>query len=371
MTRTILLMGVCLLAMPAWAQDAKSPFSGAAEFMLMNDWTVSSDNGDDEKNNLAGEIDAVFDYAINDRLTLETHLMLEPMDQAQSKNPGADDDIYLESEGAYVEEIKLLYALNDQWTVFGGKYDPAYGTAFDERGLADNIFAEDYELAEKIGGGARYEADSAAIGHYGLEASAFFNDTTILSEAVITQRDRLRQSDGGAGNTNDPRSFALSADAEDFMRVKGLDVLAAYRFQHEGEADEDAGTGRDEKGVVLGAAYAWPVTTDITLDHKIEWARTFDVDGVVNDDSGEFQDRDYLYLNTVATYDAWDLSLSWTQREVDNQGVSPDNTDELAEAALGYSVTDALHVQGGVFALDEDGVDSTHAAAKLTYGVEF
>ena len=58
-------------------------------------------------------------------------------------------------------------------------------------------FAEDYELAERLGGGVEIALPDIGFGQHSLTATVFLADTSVLSESIFVNRGRTRLASGG------------------------------------------------------------------------------------------------------------------------------------------------------------------------------
>ena len=230
--------------------------------------------------------------------------MFEPLDQAAGVN--ANDDIWFDRNGAFFEELKLNFE-SGPYAAWAGKFNPAFGTAWDYgRGIWSEDFAEDYEITEKIGGGASYTVDTGSFGTHTLGASTFFTDTTELSKAAFTARDQTELSDGGSGNTEDLSSYAVSLNSENLAGIEGLTYNLAYRFLAEQDSGQSATTD-DETGFVIGAGYVVPVDENLSFDTLVEYASIDNYAGVTD------ANRDYYYASVIANINKnWNVTGGYT-----------------------------------------------------------
>lgn len=322
----------------------------------------SEDTTLDSTNNLFSRIEVASELELNKYVEVEGAFTFEPMDQAATKN--ANDDIAFESEGAFVEELHLDIDLGAA-ELKAGKFNPQFGTAWDPgRGIWSEDFAEDYELTEKIGVGAEYEFDAAKMGTHTLSAATFYNDTSGLSRAVITERGPARISDGGAGNTEDLSSFVVSLDGENAFGVESLGYTLGARQQ--AEQDEPAAGVDDETGYVAGVSYTHPVNSNVVLDSKVEYA-TFDNYGGTAD-----VDQEYYYASVVARlYENWNVTAGYTMRDISDASTVTTAEDHLFQLTGGYDFGNGLTAEAGYRGSNEANNETHIVGFLLRYQGEY
>ena len=159
----------------AAAQDETAAYpaiSGELAIEIENDWTPSADDSDAELNDLYTTTELGLSVALSHALSINGLFVLEPVEDPM-------DDRVFEDHGAYVDELYLRYDFGPA-AVFGGKIHPTFGIAWDAApGIYGVDFAEDYELAEMIGGGVEVPFAAGGTDHI-FTASVFFADTTFL-----------------------------------------------------------------------------------------------------------------------------------------------------------------------------------------------
>ncbi len=344
------LLGCSLLAltaMPVWASEEKAAsYPGLSNELLLE---IQSEHGYDsdtplnERNNTFGRAELASGLAFSENWAVESLLVFEPV---QAGDPG--DDTFFENEGAYFEELKVSYS-RGPWGAFFGKFDPGFGIAWDwGRGIWGEDFAEDYELAERLGFGVSHAFETEKSGTHTITASTFFADTTFLSQSTITGRGKLKKSDGGASNTEDFSSFALSLDGENVAGVENLGYHVGYRHQAEGDANTG---GDDEDGLALNVRYLIPVTDRVKVDAFAEYAGIWNVDGSLDD-------MTYLTASAgVILDDHWNVTLSHTARQTDFNG-GGDMNDRLTQLSAGYTFDCGLSLEAGWRGAEEAGVNT-------------
>lgn len=247
--------------------------------------------------------------------------VFEPFDQAAEVNAG--NDIWFDREGAFVEELKLNF-VHGPYAAWAGKFNPAFGRAWDYgRGIWSEDFAEDYEITEKLGLGASYTFEAA--GTHTVSGTTFFADTSLLSDSIITARDQVRLSDGGASNTEDLSSFTLSFDGENAADIENLGYHIAIRSLAEQDKGADETTGR-ETGYVVSINYAAPLNDRTGIDMLVEYAGINNFEGIEN------ADRRYLSGSVITTFDErWNITLGGTYRQIDEPGLDSDESFAAAD----------------------------------------
>jgi hypothetical protein len=163
------------------------------------------------------------------------------------KDPNPGEDRVFADHGLYAEQLYAQFNFNP-FEVKVGKYNPAFGSAFDETpGLYGTDLAEDYELTERIGLAIATTREGTPFGNVTLTASTFYADTTGLSQSLFTNRGRTEREDGGLSNTESLESFAFSIAGEEIPGFAGLTYNIGFVHQAAGIGDLD-----DQNGFVLG-----------------------------------------------------------------------------------------------------------------------
>ena len=174
---------------------------------------------------------------------LYTHFTFEPV---EDRHDG--EDRFFSDHGLYAEEIYGKLTL-DPFEIFAGKFNPAFGRAWDDTpGVYGTDLVEDsYQLTERLGVGFSVSREHTAFGDVKLIASAFYADTSALSNSAFVNRGQRDRLDGGLSNTNTLDSFALSLEGE---KIPGLpDVSYNLGFVHQAAGVNDI---NDQNGVVFG-----------------------------------------------------------------------------------------------------------------------
>lgn len=361
----------CLLgaATPAVSADGDYPYiSGGVEIELEDDWTYDSDDKDNELNDLYTTIEPTLIMHFFEGMTLTAHGVFEPV---RAPEPGTNREFG--DEGFFIEDLFAQYE-TDSFAVLGGKFTPNFGRAWDiAPGIYGSDFAEDYELTERIGFGGSYTFASEKWGEHRISGSAFFLDTSTLSDSIITSRGRTNKSDGGPSNTESPESFAIAVDGDNLplvlfgdtppgeAPVSGLTYQLAVVSQAAGE-----GSDSRETGVVASLADEFPIAKQpLLLQPIVEFAYFFDADGV------DGQDRYYITAGATAIWkEQWNVALSYTRRETMPGGGS-DIGDNLFQASAGYEFDSGLGANVGYRYLEADDITDHTLGMLLTYGFDF
>ena len=236
------------------------------------------------------------------------------------------DDRFFEDLGAYTEEIYARFTLG-QIGVNVGKYGPAFGRAwYTAPGLYGDAFAEDYELAERVGLAVTYDRSISLLGDIKLVASAFKLDDTALSRSIFTGRGKISRSDGGASNTGGLESFALDAQFSDIMN-SGVGFNFGYRLQAKGSGPDDID---NEQGFVLGANGEHDFK-----NAKFEWL----VEGArLNNFEASSSDVDIITAGMQVTFnERYNIAITGAHRNV-NDIAREDYTDHMLQISAGMEV---------------------------------
>lgn len=331
------LCGTLVAALPSYADTG---FSGEVEMQVQNDLVLDSDDPDEERNTLFTKTEPIFNYGFTDHLSVQAHLVFEPV---QDTDPG--EDTYFDNEGLYVQELTARYD-TDTYGFYAGKFNPNFGFMFEQGpSIYGNDFAEDYEVTERLGVGGYYVFgdEKSGRGVHTLSANLFRADTTFLSRSTITTRGQLHHSDGGISNTSAPVSLSLALDSEGICGVDGLNTHLSYRHQKAGDKD----TGLDnENGYAAGFTYDRPLTERVGSQFQLEWAGIRNVDG-------SSDDTDYVSSSLTFTLDqAWKFTGAYSQRTTDPDAGSSVR-DHLYELTAGYDFENGVGVNLGYVVAEE------------------
>ncbi len=302
---------------------------------LEDDWTFSSTDKAAELNTLYPTIEAEVAVEFSEGNGLYTTFVLEPV-----RDP--DGDSYFEDIGLYVEEIYVAGTAAGGWQGLIGKYDAAFGFAWDlAPGLYGTDFAEDYELSERLGLAA--SIPFTAFGEaQRVTFSGFTADSSALSDSLITRRGNVARADGGASNTNSP-SFAAALDGD---LSSELTYNVGLRWLQAGFGD-----AADEYGAVAGVVYAPEFAGgDVELLGEAAWFKNYDA-----------TDDDALYLTAGAAWgiDRWVVSGVYSMRDFEGA-----ETDHLATASVGYQILDNLSAGVG-YRFGREGGETSHTVGLL------
>lgn len=231
----------------------------------------------------------------------------------------------------------------ERFGVHAGKFDPTFGFAFDKAPVMfGRRLVEGYETTEMIGAGGRWKVADGLGGRHALVASAFFADSTVLSQSVFTRpgRDdpiatrpgRLRRGDGGPANTSSLESFTVAVTGADAFGRDGLAYTIGYRRQRQG-----AGDRRDEDGWVAGVEWRLALGEDLTLTPLAEFATLTGFEG---------DDVEARFLTGAATLE-WGPWLARAAATLRRLRGAADSDDHLVMATVGYRVTRGMRIEIG------------------------
>lgn len=318
MTRTLgrstlvlscLAFGYAALAGPVMAQDdEEAPKStprieveGVVEFQSDNN--VDSQDPDAELSDTYNTTEADIRWIFGPFFSLNSHLTFEPV-----ADPGPGDSRFFEDQGLYAEEFYAAFQIG-RVKVIGGKYNASFGQAWDVApGIYGTDFAEDYELAERVGVAAEVETRQTALGKMTLRGNAFQLDRSFLTHSAFNDRGSVSLADGGVSNTDGLDSFSVTLDGTDIPGIKGLNYHLGYRSQRRGVTD-----AADERGYVA-ALFGEREFGNKTFSWIAEFAHLDNAEGTMDD-------LNYLTLGGALTFGRkYNISLSATDRARDVVG---------------------------------------------------
>ena len=290
------------------------------------------------------------------KLTFQKNWSLNSVVKSQQLDK-RDDDNDGEGYGVTLDSLYLQYGTS-RYKVYAGKFQARFGLAQHANLGKFGYDFNDYKVDEKLGFGGSVGFGDPASGSYVLSASLFTADTTIFSDSLFFQRDRLRRSDGGPSNTGDLSSFAIALDGDRTPWTNGVKYHVAYAHLAAGNGDQSA-----SDSVVFGLRNDGLNLAD---DMRLEWVG--EVAYVTNAD-GDGDDVTSFTLGTAIYKGRYTLTSVYAPRLVSAQNAADDRTDQLFALSVGYAVTDNSQAILSYRYRDED--DTTDNTVSLSYGFSY
>lgn len=325
--RSGLIASLTLLHIETAAARSLGGASGFVEFQLAQT-TDHEDSDQTGVSRLSTRAELAPSWSWSPGWSLQGTLVLESLRDAP-----ADDDQWLGHEGVFVEEFKLVRQ-EDHWQVTAGKFNPTFGTAWDDgRGIWSRRFAEDYEITERWGLELGATGGAGALGDWSASLSGYVADTSGLSGAAITSRPRLRRADGGPANTRHPKSATASLGLSGLLGIEHLTITAALRHQSAADASPEAS---DENGYAVTVEQRASLGPGMDGELLLEYADIQHFDTTV---------AHAQWLTTGVLLHAgtrWQLALSQTRRSMDDAA-----HDRLTQVSAGYRFNQAGTLEFG------------------------
>lgn len=338
-----------------------------AELSLQSEKTIGSRSAKQIHDTFA-EVEAGIGLFLTEEFSLQSKLKLEPVRSATESRAFQD-------EGAFVEELYLNFE-RDWLRLYGGKFNPPFGTAWDRLSeLFQKSFAEDYERTEALGAGAAATLETLSFGSHTLGAALFHADNSFLSNSAFARprfgvpdtdrAKRTHRSHGGPGNTHDFSSYTVTLDGDQFPMLEGLSYHLGYSRLARGVTEAKA-----ENGYVGGLQWAFDLGHEMTLTPLVELAHFHNFGGGTDNAS---------YLTTALQFDwgDWSFVAMRTSRQVDepNDGSGAfgrDYTDSLYSLLVGYTFDFGVTAQLAWKREKAQGEPVIHAlGARITYELHF
>ena len=293
----------------------------------------------------------------------------------QVRDPSGDG--FIRDHAGWIDQLYASIHLGPV-TLYGGKIHPRFGLAWDlAPGVYGADFAEDYEITERLGGGAVWRLP-IDIGKHDLSAEWFRADTSFLTRSIFmrtlpgesdaTRFSRLNRSDGGLSNTGSP-SDSFSLVGRDIPVPGNLGYLA-YGLSY---ARQGAGVSESRAQRGIAAAVAW----EIPLSRRLTLTPIFEFVGLDGADGGDLR-RNYYVLGAELSYYAWRVSGAMTFRNTN--GTNADGgvrtRDTLYTLSLGYDLSQLTRINGleaavGWRRANEGGEVSNSYGAQVVYAIRF
>lgn len=334
---------------PIEAPASYPRISGEIEVEIENDNVFKSDDPTAKMNDLYATIGLALAFELTPMFSIQTGMTFEPV--LDPTPPGKDR--WFGDEGVYVEEIYAQFE-NGPFRLFAGKFNPSFGTAWDKApGIYGADFAEDYQLTERIGGGAAVTlGDEATIGEHTLTANVFFADTSFLSNSGFTKRGRTKKASGGLSNTKSLESFSITVDGEKVPALAGVAYHAGFSFQKKGVSET-----HNETGFVFGLSGEVDLGNEIGLGWLGEVAH-------LNNAGGAAGNATYYTAGVELIRGPWNTAFSFTHRDAATQ-------DKLFQASAGYEFENGLSINGGYRFDRQAKVDGHTLGVVLAFGTDF
>ncbi len=319
-----------MTGMAAFAQDTKSftpHVEGALSIEIESDHTFRSDDPDNKITDTYPTVELGVGWMFTPNFSVQGSFKLEPV-----RDPLPGTDRTFEHIGVYAQELYAQVAFGPA-RLFAGKFNPSFGHAFDlTPGLYGTVFAEDYELAERIGFGGSLSAGRTPLGELTATASIFKKDTTRLSRSIGTGRGQASVQDGGAGNTSDLASFSLALDGSNIaIPGGGLAWHLGYAHQAKGETAADV---TNETRMVGGLYGSHRLSESLSLEWLGEVARIESPDGHGPDN------LTYYTIGGALTFATrFNLAIAHTSRTFDFAGDTYLN-DGTTQISAGMEIYD-------------------------------
>lgn len=338
--------------------------SGNALLEARMDRITTSNKKDTSDNSGKVFINSEFSLNFNNNWSLINSWEFEPVNNRDSNNPEryrnilSNRGVNVDGEGLFIEEIKGQFE-NEDARLFFGKFNPNFGSAFRKEkriGVFATDFTQDYELTSKIGFGV-----SALLENAELTVSTFFNDTSGLSNSMISKRGRAKTGNGIAGNTSTPSSFSLSLEGQDLFGVEDLFYNFGYRTLSVGNIEGRA----DETGFVGGIEYLIPVGLHTSIIPFVEIAN-------INNWSGEMdRNVNFSTVALIAKYSSWTISVSNIVRNIRQKNSIGNVRDSQTQYSVGYKFKNNVMFDVSKMKLKENNYKADLIGINISYLYEF
>lgn len=300
-------------------------------------------------------------FSVNNTLKLER---LEHHGHGHDEQEEEPKSSFLDRHILIIEELTLNWD-NEDWGFYGGKFYPTVGFIYEEfPGINAHHVVEEYAIHERIGLGAARKWQNTE-----LEVATFFADTTFMSDAAFTNRQRLHKRDGGIANTEDFSSVAVAFRGE--LPDDGESILSnpiyrlGYAYQARGQARGEPADGSAESAesrYSLGGGADLRLADDWILRALLEgvWVKNFEGENNRRRIYGTASFRLKHHNWHWHAFHAGKFNRAEEREEAEN--------DYLNELSMGYDFTDSgWSVDWGYAWLKEEGANSQMINLMLTY----
>jgi hypothetical protein len=326
---------------------------GTVTVEIEQDWTPEADDPDRETADLFATVDGFLRLQLTPELNLQSDLVFEPVNDSRQNYRA------FEGHGLIVETLAAEYE-DAAGSVKIGKFDPIEGIWDRATRFFDSFIDDDFDLSESIAARGQLAVQGAAIGVHSLTGSAFFADTSILSDPRLSDESRLDRQDGGLANTErfDNAVVTVNTESLPFLPQVGYALGLARR---------SAGTteGRGETALFAGLYGLAEPDGDTEIEGFLQVLRLENAGG---EDGSTVS---YLIGGTV-TLDRWQILTAHSARFRDD----PDRggalrTDIDWQVSAGYTFEAGFYVYGAYRYGDDPDGESHSLGAFIGYELDF
>lgn len=303
----------------------------------------------------------------------EAHLERNRNSNLNSYYP--DRNTFFRSEGLTLRQIYVTIRPIEGLAIYGGKFHPAFGSAYELAPGQFYNFGTDYEQDERIGGGIAYTMrlggpEELGLGTVRISAETFYLDTTFLSNSLLSRpalddptADRLKRYTRDQFGPSNTGSFASGT----FALKGGLPGRGLYwQISATHQATSEPG-GKSEDGQSIGATYdptgsGIPLTPRLGLTPYLEYAH------FSNFGTTAGLERHYLSGGLTFAYAKWSLGLAGGLRNSRGAGTG---TDHLENATLAYELFPGFQLGGGLNFINIAGKASFAVSPALNFKRSF
>ena len=328
-------------------------FYGHVGIRVHADHINDANEGEEEVNELYTHSHIEMGSRIAEGFNIDTNLKIEgePAGHSHggvSRTHDGDSRIF-EDHPLLIESLTLTYSQED-FSIYAGKFNPKVGLNYHNfPGLYSYSMIEEYKIAERIGLGANYSFNFDDFGTHKIDVSSFFADTTVLSQAALDSRTKVRKKDGGLANTEDLDSYAISLGGKDFYSLDNnfaerISYRLGYALQKKGITNDN-----DETRYSVSLSYKEKFESKISKTVIFEYMN-------INHYNGE-AGHDRSYVTGSLGLKLYPYSFSTTYTFIDND--APEEEAEGADGkvlqiSVGYSISESLGVSFGFKRADEE-----------------
>ena len=318
-------------------------------------WTPHSEDPAHEILDLYTTVEAGASLVFTPAWSLNSTVVVEPVE-----DPAPFHNRLFGGKGAFIEQLCVTYDASS-WTVFAGKFNPAFAIAWDiAPGLYGTDIAEDYELTERIGLGVRLTGADGRGGGLQLSAALFNVDTTVLSNSLLVNRGRTHRHSRAPGNAGELSSWSLALTSHHPAEITGLTLHVALSHQAARE-------GPAQNGRALAAHYAIPLGERLAASVLVEWVHFTGFEGRRTAD-GTPARADYVTPALELTTGPWSLALAYSARRVHAAQAPPDRQWQLS---AGHRFAGGVLLDIGWKRFCADGVKSDLVGARIAYTLSY
>ena len=325
----------------------------------------SSATNDDnyENNHLYVELAPNLNFKFSPKLSIisswQMQLVKDPM-----------DDVFFNDQGLLLEELYLNFEDQEAKFIFG-KFNPIFGALWQDNyqnGIWGGIIAEQYKIVGKTGLGGMIKMDLLEYGQHEIQVTTFYNDTSSMSDSLLSKRDLSDNNIGLASDSDSLSSYNINLSGRNLEVLDNLSYNISYRFL-KNPSDLNI---EDESGFAITLAYEMQIFNKLKIKPSLEYTSIDAFNSFNNRFNQEFGDDAYLpadfeslLLILSINYNKWQFTYLFSDKEYDKLLSSENISVEDNEFSISYNFENNIELSIGTRDTDRDDINMSQKISTI------